>query len=184
VIFHETSIGGAYVIELELREDERGFNTRTWCQHEFEEHGLTARIAQSNALYNRRRGTLRGMHYQTPPHAEAKVFRVTRGAIYDVIVDVRPDSDTYGCWESFELSADVRQMLYIPEGCAQGFQTLEDDTELAYHASAFYAPEFERGFRYDDPAFKLEWPLAVEVISDKDRGWPDFVPAQPLPQRA
>jgi len=183
VIFHETSIPGAYVIELELREDERGYNARMWCQREFDEHGLTARIVQSNALYNRRRGTLRGMHYQAAPHAEAKVFRVIRGAVYDVIVDLRPESEAYGRWESFHLSADVPRMLYVPETCGQGFQTLEDDTELAYHTSAFYTPDSERGFRYDDPAFGIAWPLPVQVISEKDKAWPDFVPVQPLPER-
>jgi dTDP-4-dehydrorhamnose 3,5-epimerase len=184
MIFHETSIPGAYLIELELREDDRGYNARIWCEREFEEQGLTARIAQSNVLYNRRRGTLRGMHYQAPPYAEAKVFRVTRGAIHDVIVDLRPDSEAYGRSESFRLSADVPLMLYVPESFAQGFQTLEDHTELAYSASAFYTPESERGFRYDDPAFDLAWPLPVEVISEKDRNWPDFVLVQALPERA
>jgi dTDP-4-dehydrorhamnose 3,5-epimerase len=174
VIFHETSIPGAYVIELELREDARGHNVRTWCQRELEDQGLTARIAQTNAIYNRRRGTLRGMHYQAGPDAEAKIFRVTSGAIYDVLVDVRPGSETYGHWESFRLSADVPRMLYVPEGCGQGFLTLEEHTELSYTTSAFYAPDAERGFRYDDPAFDVSWPLAVEVISEKDRSWPDF----------
>jgi dTDP-4-dehydrorhamnose 3,5-epimerase len=184
VIFLETSIPGAYLIDLELREDDRGYNARTWCQREFEEHGLTARIAQANALYNRRRGTLRGMHYQAPPHAEAKVFHVIRGAIHDVIVDLRPGSETYGRSESFRLAAERPRMLYVPESFGQGFQTLEDHTELVYYTSAFHAPEFERGFRYDDPAFKLAWPLPVEVISEKDRSWPDLVPAQPLRERA
>jgi len=184
VIFHEASIPGAYLIDLELREDHRGYNARAWCQQELEEQGLTARIAQSNVLYNRRRGTLRGMHYQAPPAAEAKIFRVTRGAIHDVIVDLRPGSATYGRSEWVRLSADVPRMLYVPECFGQGFQTLEDDTELAYHTSAYYAPEAERGFRYDDPAFGLAWPLPVEVISEKDRSWPDFVPTQPLPEPA
>lgn len=180
MIFHETSIPGAYLVELELRQDERGHNARTWCQRELEEAGLTARVAQVNALYNRARGTLRGMHYQAAPHGEAKIFRVTRGAVYDVVVDVRPGSETYGRWESFELSADVPRMLYVPEGCGQGFLTLEDHTELAYTTSAFYAPEAERGFRHDDPAFDVSWPFPVEIISEKDRSWPDFVPTEPL----
>ena len=184
MLFHETSIPGAFLIDLELREDERGYNARAWCRRELEEQGLTAQIVQSNVIYNRRRGTLRGMHYQAPPHAEAKLFRVTRGAIHDVIVDLRPGSETYGRAESFRLSADVPRMLYVPESFGQGFQTLEDDTELAYHTSAFYSPESERGFRYDDPAFGLAWPLPVEVISEKDRSWPDFVPTQPLPEPA
>jgi dTDP-4-dehydrorhamnose 3,5-epimerase len=179
VRFHETSVAGAYLIELELREDERGYNARVWCRSEFEAQGLTASIAQSNTIYNRRRGTLRGMHYQAPPHEEAKVFRVTRGAIHDVIVDVRPGSPTYGSSASFRLSADEPTMLFVPEGCAQGFQTLVDDTEVAYQTSAMFAPESGRGFRYDDPAFGLEWPLAVTVISRRDREWPDFEPLQP-----
>jgi dTDP-4-dehydrorhamnose 3,5-epimerase len=174
MIFRETSIPGAYVVELELREDERGFNARAWCARELEDQGLTSALAQVNLLHNRRRGTLRGMHYQASPHAEAKLFRVTRGAVHDVIVDVRPGSATYGRWDGFRLSADVPTMLYVPEGCAQGFQTLEDDTDLFYLTSAFYAPEAERGFRHDDPAFVIEWPLPVEAISGKDRSWPDF----------
>jgi dTDP-4-dehydrorhamnose 3,5-epimerase len=174
MIFRATSLPGAYLVDLELREDERGFNARAWCAREFEEQGLAATIAQVNVLHNRRRGTLRGMHYQTPPHAEAKLFRVTHGAVHDVIVDMRPDSDTYGRSEAFRLSADVPTMLYVPETFAQGFQTLADDTGLVYFTSAFYTPEAERGFRHDDPTFGLEWPLPVEVISAKDRSWPDF----------
>ena len=174
MIFRETTIPGAYLVDLELREDERGFNARAWCAREFEDQGLAAGIAQINVLYNRRRGTVRGMHYQAPPHAEAKVFRVTKGAVHDVIVDVRPGSATYGRWEAFRLSADVPTMLYVPEGFAQGFQTLDDDTDLIYFTSAFYTPEAERGFRHDDPALGLEWPLPAEVISVKDRSWPDF----------
>jgi dTDP-4-dehydrorhamnose 3,5-epimerase len=181
VIFHPTSIRHAYLVELELQEDDRGYNARAWCQRELEEHGLNARIAQVNALYNRRRGTLRGMHYQAQPHAEAKLFRVVRGSIHDVIVDVRPDSPTYGRSEAFRLAAGDHQMLYVPECCGQGFQTLEDDTELVYTTSAFYAPDHERGFRHDDPAFGLFWPLPVAVISEKDRSWPDYEPCRPLP---
>jgi dTDP-4-dehydrorhamnose 3,5-epimerase len=173
MIFHETSIPGAHLVELERREDDRGFNARAWCAREVEEQGLTARIAQVNLLGNRQRSTLRGMHYQAPPFEEAKLFRVTSGAVHDVIVDVRQGSATYGRWEAFRLSADAPTMLYVPEGVAQGFQTLEDDTGLIYMTSAFYAPEAERGFRYDDPAFGIEWPLPVEVISEKDRSWPD-----------
>jgi dTDP-4-dehydrorhamnose 3,5-epimerase len=174
VIFHELDLPGAFLIDLELREDERGYNARAWCQREFEEAGLTASIVQANVIYNRRRGTLRGMHYQAPPHAESKLFRVTRGAIHDVIIDLRPDSETHGQWLSVELTADVPRMLYVPETFAQGFQTLMDDTEITYQVSAFYAPEHERGLRYDDPAFDLDWPLPVEAISDKDRSWMDF----------
>jgi dTDP-4-dehydrorhamnose 3,5-epimerase len=172
--FLETSLAGAYIIELERREDARGFNARTWCEHEFREHGLTTRLAQANVIFNRRRGTLRGMHYQVPPHAESKLFRVTRGAVHDVIIDLRPESPTYEQWAAFELTPDDYRMLYVPERFAQGFQALEDDTELVYQVSAFYAPEFERGIRHDDPAFGISWPLPVEVISAKDRAWPDY----------
>jgi dTDP-4-dehydrorhamnose 3,5-epimerase len=172
--FVETGLPGAYIIELERREDDRGFNARAWCEREFREHGLTARLVQANVIFNRRKGTLRGMHHQVPPHAESKLFRVTRGAIHDVILDLRPDSPTYEQWAAFELSADSFRMLYVPERFAQGFQTLEDDTELVYQASEFYAPEFERGIRHDDPAFGIEWPLPVGAISAKDRSWPDY----------
>jgi dTDP-4-dehydrorhamnose 3,5-epimerase len=180
VIFIETKLPGAYLIELEPTEDERGYNARTWCQREFEAHGLTARLVQANTIHNKRKGTLRGMHYQVPPHAESKLFRVTRGAIHDVIIDLRPGSETYGTWLSVTLAADDPRMLYVPENFAQGFQTLEDDTEISYQVSEFYAPEYERGLRYDDPAFDLDWPLEVTTISDKDRGWPEFSPVQPL----
>jgi dTDP-4-dehydrorhamnose 3,5-epimerase len=172
--FIETALPGAYVIELERREDDRGFNARTWCEREFREHGLATGPVQANVIFNRRRGTLRGMHYQVPPHAESKLFRVTRGAVHDVIIDLRPDSPTYEQRAAFELTADSYRMLYVPERFAQGFQTLADDTELVYQVSAFYAPEFERGIRHDDPAFGIEWPLAVDVISQKDRSWPDY----------
>jgi dTDP-4-dehydrorhamnose 3,5-epimerase len=181
VIFIETEIPGAYLIELELSEDDRGYNARTWCRTEFEQAGLTAHVEQVNVIHNRHRGTLRGMHYQVPPHAESKVFRVTHGSMHDVIIDLRPGSETYGHWLSVRLSADVPRMLYVPQNFAQGFQSLEDHTEFTYLTSASYAPEYERGLRYDDPAFDLDWPLPVEVISDKDRSWPDFEPAQPLP---
>jgi dTDP-4-dehydrorhamnose 3,5-epimerase len=172
--FVETALAGAYVIELELREDDRGFNARTWCEREFREQGLTARLAQANVIFNRDKGTLRGMHYQVAPHAESKLFRVTRGAIHDVIIDLRPDSPTYEEWAAFELTQDSYRMLYVPESFAQGFQTLEDDTEVVYQVSERYAPEFERGIRHDDPAFAIEWPLEVEVISEKDAHWPDY----------
>jgi len=180
VIFHETPLPGAYVLELEKIEDERGHNARTWCRSEFEEVGLTACVEQANTIYNRHEGTLRGMHWQAPPRAESKFFRVISGAIHDVIIDLRPGSETYGRWTSFRLSADEPLLLYVPEQFAQGFQTLEDDTELTYQVSAPYSPEHGRGLRYDDPAFDLDWPLPVSAISEKDLGWPDFAPAQAL----
>jgi dTDP-4-dehydrorhamnose 3,5-epimerase len=172
--FIETGLPGAYLVELERREDDRGFNARIWCEREFREHGLTTRLAQSNVIFNRAKGTVRGMHYQVPPHAESKLFRVTRGTIHDVIIDLRPASPTYEEWISVELTADSYTMLYVPERFAQGFQTLQDDTELVYQVSEFYAPEYERGIRHDDPAFGIEWPLEVEAISVKDRAWPDY----------
>jgi dTDP-4-dehydrorhamnose 3,5-epimerase len=172
--FVDTGLVGAYIIEIEPREDDRGFNARTWCEREFKEHGLTPRVAQANVIVNRRKGTLRGMHYQLPPHAESKLFRVTRGAIHDVIIDLRPASPTYEQWAAFELTPDSYRMLYVPESFAQGFQTLEDDTEVVYQVSEFYTPDFERGIRHDDPAFGIEWPLKVEAISEKDAQWPDY----------
>lgn len=174
MIFIETELKGAYIIDLERREDERGFFARTWCQQEFEAHGLVARIVQANMSYNKLKGTLRGMHYQRAPYAETKLVRAVRGAILDVIVDLRPDSPTYRRWIGVELSADNRRALFVPEGFAHGFQTLEDDTDVSYQVSAFYTPGAEGGARYNDPAFDIQWPLPVSVISDKDAGWPDY----------
>ena len=184
MIFHETALPGAYILELEKIEDERGHNARTWCRSEFEEAGLTACVEQANTIYNRRRGTLRGLHWQDPPRAESKLFRVISGAIHDVIIDLRPGSQTYGEWLSVRLAATEPRLLYVPEQFAQGFQTLADDTELTYQVSAPYSPDHGRGLRYDDPAFELDWPLPVEVISDRDRSWPAFAPVQPLGGRA
>jgi dTDP-4-dehydrorhamnose 3,5-epimerase len=174
MIFIETELKGAYIIDLERREDERGFFARTWCQQEFEAHGLVARIVQANTSYNKAKGTLRGMHYQRAPHAETKLVRASRGAIYDVIVDLRPDSPTFKRWIGVELTADNRRALFVPEGFAHGFQTLEDNTDVSYQVSAFYTPGAEGGLRYNDPAFDIEWPLPVSVISPKDADWPDF----------
>lgn len=172
--FEGTRLPGAFVIGLEKREDERGFFSRTWCRREFAEHGLVSRIVQANLSYNRRRGTLRGLHYQIDPHSEVKVVRCSRGAIFDVVIDLRPGSPTYMQWVGVELRSDDYRMLYVPENFAHGFLTLEDDTEVVYQVSEFYAPEAERGIRYDDPAFDIRWPLAVSVISDKDGTWPDW----------
>lgn len=170
--FNPTAIEGVYVIEIEPRRDERGFFGRAWCRREFEEHGLNPTVAQVNVGVSDRRGTLRGLHYQAPPHAEAKLVRVTRGAAFDVAVDLRPSSPTYTRWVGVELSESNLKMLYIPEGCAHGYLTLVDDTELVYQTSAFYEPAAERGANYADPAFGIEWPAPVEVISEKDRRWP------------
>jgi len=175
MIFAETELRGAYVIDLELMEDERGFFARAWCQNEFSEHGLHTFVVQSNMSYNKRRGTLRGMHFQVAPHEEAKLIRCTRGALYDVTIDLQPDSPTYMKWMSVELTADSHRMLYVPEGFAHGYQTLEDDTEVFYQASEFYAPQAERGIRWDDPRFDIRWPHVEErIISEKDASWPNF----------
>lgn len=174
MIFTEAPIPGAYVIDPERLEDERGFFARTWCQREFKAHGLNPGLAQCNISYNRRKGTLRGMHYQAVPHAEARLVRCTSGAIYDVIVDLRPDSVTFKRWFPVELTADNRRMLYIPEGLAHGFLTSRDDTEVFYQMSEFYTPGSARGVRWNDPAFGIEWPQEIQVIAERDRNYPDF----------
>lgn len=176
MLFHETRLEGAFVIELEKREDTRGFFARGWCQKEFEDHGLVAQVVQANVSYNRKKGTLRGMHYQVAPVEETKLVRCVRGGIYDVIIDLRPESPTYKQWMGVELTAENYKMLYVPENFAHGVQTLEDDTEVIYQVSQFYTPGAERGIRWNDPAFRIEWPQDIEVISDKDADWPDYMP--------
>lgn len=171
MIFRETKLKGAFIIDVEPSTDERGFFARTWCQREFAVHGLKSRFVQCNISYNKKKGTLRGMHYQIAPHAEAKVVRCTRGAIYDVIIDLRPDSPTFKQWLAVELTADNRRMLYIPEEFAHGFQTLEDDTEVFYQMSEFYHPECARGVRWDDEAFGIEWQGEISIISENDRSY-------------
>ena len=177
MVFKETKLKGAYVIELELLKDERGFFTRSFCQKEFEEHGLSPRIVQCNISYNKRKGTLRGMHYQVAPHEEAKLVSCIRGAIYDVIIDLRSNSLTYCQWFAVELSPENYKMLYIPEGFAHGFQTLEDNTVVFYQMSEFYHPECARGVRWDDGAFGVEWPMDELILSDKDGAYKDFISA-------
>jgi dTDP-4-dehydrorhamnose 3,5-epimerase len=174
MIFTETHLKGAYIIDINPFIDARGFFARTWCHKEFEAHGLVSHIVQTNISLNNTKGTLRGMHYQTAPYEETKLIRCTKGAIYDVIIDLRRDSPTYLQWVGVELTADNHRMLYVPEHFAHGFQTLEDDSEVTYQVSQFYAPRSERGVRYDDPAFGITWPLAVLVISDKDKSWLDY----------
>lgn len=175
MIFNPTCIKGAMVVEIEPRADERGLFARGFCRREFEAHGLNPTIAQANIGVSLRRGTLRGLHYQTPPHAETKLVRCTAGAVFDVIVDLRPESPSYKQWMGVELSAANRRMLYAPEGCAHGYLALADATEVFYLVSEFYFPGAERGVRWDDPAFAIEWPLGKDlVISDKDRSWPDW----------
>jgi dTDP-4-dehydrorhamnose 3,5-epimerase len=170
--FTQTPLSGAQVLELEPIEDERGLFARSFCQDEFRSRGLDPVVAQCNVSYNRRRGTLRGLHYQVAPHEEAKLVRCTRGAIWDVIVDLREQSKTRLHWFAAELTADNRHALYVPRGFAHGFQTLADDTEVFYQMSEFYHPECARGIRWDDPSIGIRWPLADAVVSERDRGFP------------
>ena len=175
MIFRETQLHGAYVFDLEKHEDERGFFARTFCRKELEAHDLIADVAQANTSLSKARGTLRGMHYQKSPHEETKLVRCTRGALYDVIIDLRPDSSTYKQWVGVELSAENYRMLFVPKNFAHGFITLTDDTEANYLVSQFYAPGSELGIRWNDPQFNIQWPIDVQVISEKDGSWPDFV---------
>ena len=174
MIFTPTKLKDAHIIDIEKREDERGFFARAWCRNEFEEHGLETLLAQANISLSKQKGTLRGMHYQVSPYEETKVVRCSRGALYDVIIDLRPDSPTFMQWTGVELSADNYRMLYVPRGFAHGFITLEDNTEASYQVSEFYTPGAEQGIRYNDPAFGIEWPLEIQVISEKDGNWPDY----------
>lgn len=171
--FIETEVAGVFTIDPERIEDERGFFARTWCREEFESHGLVAALEQGNVSYNRHLGTLRGMYYQIPPHEEAKLMRCTMGAVYDVALDLRRDSPTFGLHAATVLTALNRRMLYVPKGCAHGFLTLEDHTEVAYQMSDPYVPGSGRGVRWDDPAFGIPWPSTVRVIADRDRTYPD-----------
>ena len=176
MIFKETDLKGAFVLELERLTDDRGFFARSWCRKEFIEHGLNPQLVQCNVSFNKRSNTLRGMHYQVAPYEEAKLVRCTRGSIYDVIIDLRPESGTFARCFGILLDAERRNMIYIPEGFAHGFLTLEDDTEILYQMSEFYEPSSARGVRWNDPAFDIRWPADVSVISDRDRSYPDFDP--------
>jgi dTDP-4-dehydrorhamnose 3,5-epimerase len=172
--FIETGLPGAVIVEIEKLQDQRGFFARTWCKREFERHGLDTEMVQANVSYNKSRGTIRGMHYQVQPHGETKLVRCTQGAIYDVIIDLRLDSPTYGEWFGVELSASNYRMLFVPKMFAHGFQTLVDESVVTYQVGQFYTPGSEKGIRYDDPAFGIGWPAEICVISDKDKSWPDF----------
>ena len=174
MIFAATGLEDAWLIDIEPREDERGFFARTWCRQELTAHGLDTEIAQESISFNRHRGTVRGLHFQRRPHEETKIVRCTRGAIFDVIVDLRRHSPTYLRWQGFELSAENRRAIYVPKGFAHGFQTVIDNAEIAYQISAFYAPEAAAGYRYDDAAFGIAWPLPVTVIGERDLDWPGF----------
>lgn len=175
MIFTETPVAGVVVVEPERVSDERGFFARSWCRREFAAHGLNPSLVQCNISFNHHRGTLRGLHYQAAPHEEAKLVRATMGSVYDVALDLRPASPTFGAHTAAVLSAENRRMLYLPEGCAHGFLTLEDDTEVAYQMSEYHAPETARGVRFDDPAFAIAWPEEIRVISGRDRTYPDAV---------
>ena len=174
MLFRETKLPGAFVIDLQKHEDERGFFARSWCRKEFEAHGLDPRTVQCNVSFNKVKGTLRGLHYQVAPYAEAKLVRCTRGAIYDVIIDLRRESATYKQHVSEVLSSNNYKSLFVPEGFAHGFQTLEDNSEVFYQMSEFYSAEHQRGLRYNDPAFGINWPTDVMVISNRDRNYEDF----------
>ena len=182
--FSQCMIDGAWLVRLERMEDDRGFFARSWCTREFERHGLNPRLVQCNISYNRFKGTLRGMHCQLAPEEEAKLVRCTRGALWDVMLDLRPGSPTYLRYEAVTLTDDNDRMLYIPEGVFHGFLTLEDHTEIFYQMTEFHAPQSAIGYRHDDPAFAIDWPIPVRVISQRDRSWPDFKPSDaPTPRR-
>ncbi|MGC2639222.1 MAG: dTDP-4-dehydrorhamnose 3,5-epimerase [Acidobacteriaceae bacterium] len=172
--FLPTPLPGVIEIGIEPHRDERGFFARSWCRNEFQQHGLNPSLVQCNISVNASRGTLRGMHWQAPPHAEAKLVRCTRGAVCDVVIDLRPDSPAYKQWVALELTSANYRMAYVPEGCAHGFLTLADDTEVFYQMSEFYHPESARGLRWNDRAFTIQWPEEVRVISERDRTYPDF----------
>ncbi len=174
MIFHETTLKDCWLLDLEKRGDDRGFFARLMCQNEFEAHGMDTVYVQQNLSLSRTKGTLRGMHFQKGDAAEAKLVRCLKGAIVDIIIDIRPESPTYKKWEAFELTEDNYRQLYVPRGFAHGFQTITEDTEVSYLVSSFYTPDAEGGIRYNDPAFGIEWPLEPTEMSDKDRNWPDF----------
>lgn len=176
--FSETKLPGVFEVHLEPKPDGRGFFARSWCQREFEEHGLNPKLVQCSVSFNTRKGTLRGLHYQAAPRPESKLIRCTRGAVYDVVVDLRRDSPTFKAWIGVFLNGADRKMVYVPEGCGHGFLTLEDETEVFYQISEFYCPELARGVRWDDPSFQIVWPGEVEVISERDRTYPNFEEVQ------
>ena len=176
MLFIETKLKGAFVIELEKYSDDRGFFSRAWCQKEFKEQGINSQFVQANIGFSKNSGTIRGIHYQIAPFEEAKLVRCIRGAIFDVVLDLRPELPSFKQWFGVELRDENRKMLYVPEGCAHGYQTLVDNTEVFYQVSQVYSPESERGIRWNDPEFDIEWPIDEDlVISEKDQNWPDFM---------
>lgn len=177
MLFNETKLKGSFLVEPECLEDDRGFFARAWCKKEFEANGLSTHLVQCNISFNRKRGTLRGMHYQKPPYAETKLVRCTNGAIFDVIIDLRPESPTFLEWIGVELTANSHKMLYVPEEFAHGYQTLTENTEIFYQVSQYYSQGSEGGIRWDDPIFGIEWPeIENPTVSEKDKSWSDYVP--------
>jgi dTDP-4-dehydrorhamnose 3,5-epimerase len=174
MIFTETKINGVYVIEPELRRDERGFFARSFCKEEFEKNGLDSDIVQCNISYNRKKGILRGMHYQAQPHEEVKIVSCTKGAIYDVVLDLRKESETCRQWVAVELSDKNFKMVYIPKGCAHGFQTLKNDVVVCYQMTEFFHPECAHGVKWDDSVFGIQWPTGRKIISEKDQQFPGY----------
>jgi dTDP-4-dehydrorhamnose 3,5-epimerase len=174
MIFQESKLPGVFEIQIDPKPDERGFFARCWCHKEFESNGLSSKLVQCSLSFNTQKGTLRGVHYQAEPYPETKMVRCTRGAIFDVVVDLRPQSPTFKEWTSVILTATNRKMLYVPEGCAHGILTLENETEVLYQMSEFYHAELSRGVRWNDPAFQIAWPSEPEVLSERDRTYPDF----------
>jgi dTDP-4-dehydrorhamnose 3,5-epimerase len=175
MIFNKTTLEGVYLIDIEKHQDERGFFARTWCRREFEEHSLNPQLVQCNLSYNKKRGTLRGMHFQAALYEEAKLVSCTQGAIFDVVIDMRSGSPTFKSYLSVTISAEAHNMLYVPEGFSHGFLTLTEDTYVYYQMSEYYTPEYARGVRWDDPAFGIKWPENVNVISERDANYPDFI---------
>lgn len=176
MIFHETELNGAFIVDLERKQDDRGYFARSWCQREFEAIGLDARLVQCSISHNLRRGTLRGMHYQLAPFEETKLVACPRGAVYDVIVDIRPASPTFKRWLAVELNEENGRSIYVPAGIAHGFQTLRDDSLVSYQMSDFFQPEMARGVRYDDPVLAIEWPISDPIVSKRDRELPSLCP--------
>ena len=175
MIFKKTAVRDAYIVEFEKISDDRGFFARAWCKNEFEAHGLNTRLVQANVASNKKKGVIRGLHYQISPYEESKLIRCTKGAVYDVIIDLREDSPTNKQWIGVELSDENYRMLYVPEGFAHGYQTLQDNTEVTYQVSQFYTPNSERGIRWDDPTFNITWPdTEKRIITEKDQSWPDY----------
>ncbi len=176
MIFTETTLKGAFLLEIKKIEDDRGFFGRSWCKKEMEEHGLNGNLCQANTSFSKLKGTIRGMHYQISPYEETKLIRCTRGSIFDVIIDLRPTSESYLKWFGAELTQDNYKMLYVPEGFAHGFITLTDNAEVYYNVTQFYTPGAEAGIRFNDPLFAIKWPVEPAVVSEKDKSHPDYSP--------